>query len=178
MTLILLILNCILIKNKIRSLYIHEYEDITIDTLNDIHSMFPELHVEKTSYLYEDKEKYDIFVSYNKLSEEDYDTDIKLGKLLGYPSAEDFPISNKIKNKGYYTYSIKVNLSRKNKVTLFSFVAKDRSNDNKIYKLLTNIQDSLRSEEVFKYIKDIYIIINKKRVTSKSSEIMSTSFIY
>ena len=45
-----LVINCLIIKNNIRELYIIDYDDISL-TIHDINRLFPELHVEKTSYL-------------------------------------------------------------------------------------------------------------------------------
>jgi hypothetical protein len=159
-----LILNCILIKNKVRSLYIYDNSnDVSIEVLS---KLFPTLHFEKTSSLNSDDTKYDILISNEKINISDYDTDLKLGQLLGYPTADHFPISREDqKNIGYYQYNVKVDLIKNTKVILFSFLAKDASKDEAIHLFLSKIQEALQSDPISKFIKDIYILKAKKTIT-------------
>ena len=46
-----IILNCHLIKNKVRELYIYESNEIEDNKLEKIQKLFPELHFEKSSVL-------------------------------------------------------------------------------------------------------------------------------
>ena len=128
-----LLLNCILIQNNIRTLYIYESDDnVSLNLLHELYQLYPTLYFERTSYL---SLNYDVLISNKKLNQDDYNTSIKLGQLLGYPTYNDYPISKKNKNNGYYIYNVTVNLIKKNKCSLFSFVAKDTSMEKDIYKL-------------------------------------------
>lgn len=168
-----LILNCILIKNKVRSLYICDNSnDVSIDVLS---KLFPTLHVEKTSSLNSDNTKHDILISNEKINMSDYDTSFKLGKLLGYPTADHFPINRENqKNIGYYQYTIKVDLIKNTKVILFSFVAKDASKDEEVCLFLSKIQQALQSDPIYKYIKNIYILKTKRTINN----VLQLNFLY
>ena len=138
--------------------------------MHELYQLYPTLYFERTSFL---SLNYDVLISNKKLNQDDYNTSIKLGQLLGYPPYNDYPISKKNKNNGYYIYNVTVNLIKKNKCSLFSFVAKDTSMEKDIYKLLLNIQNCLQSHPVHKYIKKIYIIRYKKKL----DKILETSYI-
>ena len=171
-----LILNCILIKNKVRSLYIYDNYDDKLDnvSIDQISKLFPTLHFEKTLSLNSDDTKYDILISNEKINISDYDTNSKLGILLGYPTANHFPIGKEDKKNGYYNYIIKVDLIKNTKVILFTFVAKDDSKDDEIRSFLSKIQIALESETLSKYIKDIYISKTKRTI----NKILQLSFLY
>jgi len=168
-----LILNCILIKSKVRSLYIYDNSnDVSIDVLS---KLFPTLHFEKTSYFNSENTKHDILISNEKFNISDYDTNYKVGKLLGYPTADHFPINREDqKNIGYYQYTIKVDLIKNTKVILFSFVAKDASKDEEILLFLLKIQQALKSDPISKFIKDIYILKTKRTINN----VLQLNFLY
>ena len=168
-----LILNCILIKNNVRSLYI--YDNSNDETIDILSKLFPTLHFEKTSYFYFDNTTHDILISNKKINMSDYDNSFKLGQLLGYPTADHFPINRKDqKNIGYYHYNVKVDLIKNTKVILFSFVAKDASKDDEIRVLLSKIQETLKSDPISKFIKDIYILKAKKTI----NQILQLNFLH
>lgn len=171
-----LILNCILIKNKVRSLYIYDNYDDKLDdvSIDQISKLFPTLHFEKTLSLNSDDTKYDILISNEKINISDYDTNKKLGILLGYPTADHFPIGKEDKKNGYYNYIIKVDLIKNTKVILFTFVAKDDSKDNDIRIFLSKIQKALKSNPISKFIKDIWISKTKRTI----NQILQLSFLY
>jgi hypothetical protein len=171
-----IILNCLLIKNKVRELYIYESEcadEKEEDTkLEKIQKLFPELYFEKSSVL-NFSNKYDILISNRKLDLIEYDNNLKLGKLLGYPTADHFPIFKTEKESGYYIYHIKVDLIKNSKVVLFSFVAKDISKEKEIRKFLSDIEEGFILEPVYKLITKIYIT----RIKKTNNQILEISFI-
>jgi hypothetical protein len=155
----ILVLNCILIQNNVRGGFLIQNHDIIESTVYTISNTYSTLNQRNTSY--------GILVTKNKLNNEydnkdDIDYNYKLGKLLGYPTYKQFPISKKDKANGYYTYHVKVVLINNEKITLFSFVAKDLSTENKIYELLSHIKDTLYDSEYSNYIKNIYLDRIKK----------------
>jgi hypothetical protein len=172
---IVFILNYLLIQNNVRNGYLIENHDIIESILYNINNAFPDLHQRKTNY--------GIIVSKELLNndydnEDDIDHNYKLGKLLGYPTVDHYPISKEDKASGYYVYHVKVNLIKKNKITLFSFVAKNVLNETKIYDLLYQIKETLYNSEYSKYIKDIYFERLKKRLTNnRPDEIIELKFI-
>jgi hypothetical protein len=166
-----IILNCLLVQNNVRSAYLVSYESITADYIKNIQQIFPKLHLEKTLYF---SHEYDLLITNHKLNVTDYDTNFKIGTLLGYPTADHFPINKTDKDKGYYTYHIKVKLSKKKTITLFSFVAKDTSKYNEILILLNNIKKSLLSNSIAEFIKDIYI----EQIKQNKKNILEIVFIY
>jgi len=172
-----IILNCLLIKNKVRELYIYECEsdnEKEEDTkLEKIQKLFPELYFEKSSVLNFNNNKYDILISNRKLDLIEYNNNLKLGELLGYPTADHFPISKTEKESGYYTYHIKVDLIKNSKVVLFSFIAKDTSREKEIIELLSKIEEGLVLESIYKLITKIFITRIKKR----NNHILEISFI-
>jgi len=172
-----IILNCLLIKNKVRELYIYECEcndEKEEDTkLEKIQKLFPELHFEKSSVLNFNNNKYDILISNRKLDLIEYDNNLKLGELLGYPTADHFPISKTEKESGYYMYHIKVDLIKNSKVVLFSFVAKDTSKEKEIIKFLSKIEEGFIYESIYKLITKIYIT----RIKKTNNQILEISFI-
>jgi len=132
----IIVLNCILIQNNVREGYLIQNHDIIESTIYTISKTHSTLNQRNTSY--------GILVTKNKLNneydnEDDIDHNYKLGKLLGYPTYKQYPISKKDKINGYYTYHIKVALINNEKITLFSFVAKDLSTEDEIYELLSYI---------------------------------------
>jgi len=150
----ILVLNCILIQKSVREGYLIQNCDIIESTPNILLKTFPNLNQRNTSY--------GILVSKNKLNndydnEDDIDHNYKLGKLLGYPTYKQYPISKKDKVSGYYTYHVKVVLINNDKITLFSFVAKDLSAEEEIYELLSYIKDRLYDSKYSKFIKNIYL---------------------
>jgi len=157
---IILVLNCLLIQNNVRQAYLIQNHDIIESKLYTISKTYPLLNQRKTNY--------GVIISKNKL-DDDYDDEDdpyhnhKLGKLLGYPTYDQYPISKKDKENGYYTYHVKVKLVKNNVITLFSFVAKDVSNEDKVHDLLYYIKDSLFDSEYSTYIKKIFIERLKKR---------------
>ena len=172
---IILVLNCILLQHNVRQGYLIQNSDVIESTLYTISKTYPTLNQRKTNY--------GVIISKNKL-EDDYDNEddpyhnYKLGKLLGYPTVDQYPISKKDKEKGYYVYHVNVKLIKKNRVTLFSFVAKDLSFENEIYELLDYIKDTLYDSEYAIYIKDIYIKRIKKVLIDKQPEkIVEIKFI-
>jgi hypothetical protein len=167
-----IILNCLLIKNKVRELYIYESDDIEDTKLEKIQKLFPELHFEKSSIL-NFNNKNDIFISNKKLNLIEYDNNLKLGELLGYPTADHFPISKTEKEAGYYIYHIKVDLIKNSKVVLFSFVAKDTSKEKEIIKFLSKIEEGFIYESIYKLITKIYIT----RIKKTNNHILEISFI-
>lgn len=157
----IIVLNCILIQNNVREGYLIQNHDIIESTVHTISKTHSTLNQRNTSY--------GILVSKNKLNneydnEDDVDHNYKLGKLLGYPTFKQYPISKKDKANGYYTYHIKVVLINNEKITLFSFVAKDLSAEDEIYELLSYIKDTLYDSEYSKFIKNIYLDRIKKYV--------------
>jgi len=155
----ILVLNCILIQNNVRGGFLIQNHDIIESTVYTISNTYSTLNQRNTSY--------GILVTKNKLNNEydnkdDIDYNYKLGKLLGYPTYKQFPISKKDKANGYYTYHVKVVLINNEKITLFSFVAKDLSTEDKIYELLSHIKDTLYDSEYSNYIKNIYLDRIKK----------------
>ena len=144
-----LILNCLLIQYNIRKGYLIANHDIIHSTKYTISKIFPDLYQNE----FHDK----ILVSKNKIPKEDYKNQTKLGKILEYPSAEQFPINKRDQKLGYYIYDINVELSKKKVINLFSFIAKDLLHKEDIYLLLSNIQKSLRSDPISIYIKKIYV---------------------
>jgi hypothetical protein len=150
-----------LIQNNVRQGYLIQNHDIIESTIYTISNTYPILNQRNTSY--------GILVTKNKLNneydnEDDIDHNYKLGKLLGYPTYKQYPISKKDKANGYYTYHIKVVLINNEKITLFSFVAKDVSVEDEIYELISHIKDTLYDSKYSKYIKNIYLDIIKKYV--------------
>lgn len=172
---LILTLNYLLIQHNVRRGYLIQNHDIIESTLYDINNAFPDLHQRKTNY--------GIIVSKELLNsdydnEDDIDHNYKLGKLLGYPTVDHYPISKKDKSIGYYVYHVKVNLIKKNKITLFSFVAKNVLNETKIYDLLSQIKEALYNSEYSKYIIDIYFERLKKIHTNNDSpKIIELKFI-
>ena len=155
----IVVLNCMLIQNNVRQGYLIQNHDIIESTIYTISNTYPILNQRNTSY--------GILVTKNKLNneydnEDDVDHNHKLGKLLGYPTYKQYPISKKDKANGYYTYHIKVVLINNKKINLFSFVAKDLSVEDKIYELLSHIKDRLYDSKYSKYIKNIYLDRIKK----------------
>ena len=173
---LILILNYLLIQNNIRSGYLIENHDIIESTLYNINNAFPDLYQRRTNY--------GIIVSKELLNsdydnEDDIDHNYKLGKLLGYPSVDQYPISKKDKASGYYVYHLQVKLIKKTVITLFSFVAKDILNETKIENLLNQIKLTLYNSEYSKYIKDVYFTRLKKQLTNNHPDkIIELKFIY
>jgi len=173
---LILTLNYLLIHHNVRSGYLIENHDIIESTLYNINNAFPDLHQRKTNY--------GIIISKELLNsdydnEDDIDHNYKLGKLLGYPTVDHYPISKKDKASGYYVYHLQVKLIKKTVITLFSFVAKDILNETKIENLLKQIKITLYSSEYSKYIKNIYFKRLKKRLTDNHPEkIIELKFIY
>jgi len=172
---IILVLNCILVQYNVRQAYLIQNSDVIQSTLYTISKTYPTLNQRKTNY--------GVIISKNKL-EDDYDNkndpyhNYKLGKLLGYPTVDQYPITKKDKQKGYYTYHIQVEFIKKKRVSLFNFVAKDLSYEDEIYDLLEYIKESLYDSEYAKYIKNIYIKRIKKIVIDKQPEkIVEIKFI-
>ena len=164
---IILVLNCILVQYNVRQAYLIQNSDVIQSTLYTISKTYPTLNQQKTNY--------GVIISKNKLKD-DYDNEndpyhnYKLGKLLGYPTVDQYPITKKDKQKGYYTYHIQVELIKKKRVSLFNFVAKDLSYEDEIYDLLEYIKESLYDSDYAKYIKNIYIKRIKKVLIDKQSE--------
>ena len=163
----IIVLNCILIQHNIRQGYLIQNNDIIESTLSTISKTHSSLNQHYTNY--------GVIITKNKLND-DYDNEddpthhYKLGKLLGYPTVDQYPISKKKKELGYYVYHVKVELIKKTRITLFSFIAKDLSVEDKIIDLLLNIQDILYHCIYAIYIKKIYIQRIKKILIDKQSE--------
>jgi FAD synthase len=173
---LILTLNYLLIQHNVRSGYLIENHDIIKSTLYNVNNAFPNLYQRKTNY--------GIIVSKELLNNDydnknDTDHDYKLGKLLGYPTVDQYPISKKDITIGYYVYNVKVNLIKKTIITLFSFVAKNVLNESKIENLLNQIKVTLYNSEYSEYINDIYVERLKKRLTNNHSEkIIEQLFLY
>ncbi len=172
---LILTLNYLLVHHNVRSGYLIENHDIIESTLFDINNAFPDLHQRKTNY--------GIIVSKELLNsdydnEDDIDHNYKLGKLLGYPTVDHYPISNKNKTSGYYVYHLQVKLIKKTVITLFSFVAKDVLDETNIEKLLNRIKVTLYNSEYSKYIKDVYFKRLKKQLTNQHEKIIELIFLY
>lgn len=173
---LILILNYLLIQNNVRSGYLIENHDIIESTLYNVNNAFPNLYQRKTNY--------GIIVSKELLNsdydnEDDIDHNYKLGKLLGYPTVNHYPISKKDKASGYYVYHLQVKLIKKTIITLFSFVAKDVLNETKIENLLNQIKVTLYNSEYSKYIKDVHFKrLKKQLINNRPDEIIEHTFIY
>ena len=147
---IILVLNCILIQNNIRNSYLIQKSDIIESKLYIISKTYPELYQHKTyNGILISKQNTPIIKSYIP----DTKNDIEIG---------------------YYIYHIKVNLTKNNKITLYSFIAKKISSENEIYNLLTQIKDVLYDSEYSIYIKKIYI----ERLKKRNGKIIELKFIY
>lgn len=166
-----IILNCLLIQNNVRSAYLLSYDSISPDYVENIHKLFPNLHIEKTLYF---SHEYDLLITNHKLNITEYNSNYKIGSLLGYPTADHFPLSKTDKNNGYYTYHVKVKLCRKNTVTLFSFVAKDTSKNNEISIFLGNIKKTFLLNSISEFIKEVYI----EQIKRNKKNILEIIFIY
>jgi len=168
---IMLVLNCLLVQHNVRQAYLIQNHDIIESRLYTISKTYPLLNHRKTNY--------GIIISKNKLGD-DYDDEDdpyhnhKLGKLLGYPTYDQYPISKKDKENGYYTFHVKVKLINNNMITLFSFVASNLSSENKIYDILNHIKETLLNSEYSVYIKRIYI----ERLKKRNNKIIELKFIY
>jgi hypothetical protein len=144
---IILILNCILIQYDIRNDFLIKNHDIIESKLYTISKTYPDLHQFKTNQ--------GILISKQKPTNY-IDNSIDISK------------------KDYYVYHIKVNLTKKIKITLFSLVDKNLSSENEIYELLTHIKEILYDSEYSIYIKKIYI----ERLKKRNSKIIELKFIY
>jgi hypothetical protein len=80
----------------------------------------------------------------------------------------------KINNNDYYLYNVKIDLIKKNEITIFSFVTKNILSGKKAYELLSDIKDTLHNSKYSIYIKHIYIEQLKKR----NNKIIEVNFIY
>ena len=148
---LILVLNCMLVQHNVRDGYLILKHDIIESTLYTINRLYSDLHTSKNSD--------GIIISNHKLDNTtDYTTNYNaLGKLLGYPSVDQYPISRLDKLNGYYTYKIHVNLIKHKDVVLYSFVAKDLSYEKEIKALLGKITKTLKTSYLSKYIKYVYI---------------------
>ena len=173
---LILTLNYLLIQHNVRNGYLIQNHDIIESTLYNVNNAFPDLYQRKTSY--------GIIVSKELLNSDydnkyDIDHDYKLGKLLGYPIIDQYPISKKDKARGYYVYHLRIKLIKKTIITLFSFVSKDTLNETKIYDLLSQIKETLYDSEYAIYIKDVYFTRLKKQLTNNHLEkIIEQTFLY
>ena len=143
---IILILNCILIQNNIRNVYLIKNHDIIESKLYTISKAYPDLQQLKTNE----------------------------GILISKINTNYIDNSIDISKKDYYVYHIKVNLTKKVKITLFSLIVKNLSSENEMYELLTHIKEILYDSEYSTYIKKIYI----ERLKKHHSKIIELKFIY
>ena len=143
---IILILNCILIQNNIRNVYLIKNHDIIESKLYTISKAYPDLQQLKTNE----------------------------GILISKINTNYIDNSIDISKKDYYVYHIKVNLTKKVKITLFSLITKNLSSENEMYELLTHIKEILYDSEYSTYIKKIYI----ERLKKHHSKIIELKFIY
>jgi len=139
------------VQQNVREGYLISNHDIIESTIYTVNRLYPELYHHKNSD--------GIIISNRKLDNNtDYTTNYNaLGKLLGYPSVDQYPISRLDKLNGYYTYKIHVNLIKHKDIILYSFVAKDLSYEKEIKELLHYIKKTLKTSYLSKYIKYVYI---------------------
>jgi hypothetical protein len=150
-------LNCILIENNVRECFLIWCKK-TLNMPNFIKNNFPKLIL--TSYNeFSDKNNLKscdvLLISKRVLNKYEYDTDEKLGKLLGYLSADSF---NKIdKTKNLYNYYIKAVINQ-SEINLFGEISQNKLNyqpiKEKVYNVLKDHVDDIKIiERNFVYTK-------------------------
>ena len=142
-----IILNCILIDKEVRDCFLI-WSKKTNNIGNFIKNNFPNLIQTNFQEFAKIKNLYssDVFlVSKRKLDYSEYDTDEKLGKLLGYLSYDNF---NKInKNETVYNYYIRVFIN-KYEINLFGELSQNKLNyepiKNKVINALKDLVDDVK----------------------------------
>lgn len=113
----LVLLNCILIEEDVRECFLFWCKK-TINVINYINKVFPNLVVNKDYSLFKEFETSDvIIVSKRIIQQSEYDSHAKLGKLLGYLSADNFETLNR--DELIYDYSFETYINNK-KINLFN----------------------------------------------------------
>ncbi len=153
-----IILNCILIEKEVRECYLVWCKK-QWKLGSFINKNFPNLVLTEFSEFLKKKNlnSCDAYlVSKRNLDKTEYDTDEKLGKLLGYLSADNF---NKInKKESLYNYGLKAIISN-SEINLFGELSQNKLNYNplrdKIYDILKDKVDDIKIIErkfVYPYI--------------------------
>ena len=151
------LLNCIIVKHDGREAMLFEpanYKEvdesshITKEILKNIKKKFP------TLIQTPDKNSGRIFISKNKLSPDHYDTDEKVGNLLGFPCAKDFVTIDK--DKKSYSYHIIVILKDGSGINIITDVCQHKSYE-KHERLLKSVIDALKKDEIWLTIQDVII---------------------
>lgn len=167
---LLILLNCILIEDNIRECFLHWCKK-THNMIKYITNRFPNLKLNEHlgKHIYSQFETCDVvLVSKRKVELEECNTNDKLGKLLGYKSAENFDKLNR--DLITYNYTFKV-LIEGEIISLYNEMSQ-----NKLYlnDTLEKIKESLYNNKYYLEIEDIYleerIIIPVKYLIDKLKE--------
>jgi hypothetical protein len=125
------LLNCILIESDVRECFLFWCRK-TLKIKKFITKLFPDLVINKYSGFNNFQEKCDVLlISKRIVNPEEYDTEAKLGKLLGYLGANDF---------------IKLNRD----IIVYDYVLKASINDTEIYIYNELCQNQICHEEIRK----------------------------
>ena len=147
------LLNCILIEENIRKCFFFWCKK-TFKICDYINKFFPNLILNryKGSNKLLQLESSDVLLISKKIIEpEEYDTDAKLGKLLGYKSAENFSKLDRTINFYNYILVVKINNIE---VYLFNELSQNKLNYNDIKE---NIENALNRNRLDIEISEIYV---------------------
>ena len=148
------LLNCILIQEDVRPCFFFWCKK-TLKITNFINKFFPNLILNKyegSNKLLQLESSDVLLISKRIIQREEYDTDAKLGKLLGYKSADNFV--NLDKNKTYYNYVMVAN-----EINLFNELSQ-----NKLYyeDIRNKVELAFRRNNIDYNVKVVERIILKK----------------
>jgi hypothetical protein len=150
-----IILNCLLIEKEIRQCFLFWCKK-TLKLNNFIKKRFPNLIITDFSEFAKKNNLNSsdvLLISKRYLDKSEYNTDEKLGKLLGYLSADNF--NNINKNEPLYNYGLKAIID-KSEINLFGELSQNKLNyeplRNKTYDALKDIvEDIIIIERNFVY---------------------------
>ena len=118
-------LNCILIEEDVRECFLFWCKK-TLKVIEYINRSFPNLIINESANINVCKEFKTcdvIIVSKRIINYSEYDTDAKLGKLLGYLSADNYKNLNR--NKTLYDYSFETNIDN-TRIILFNEMSQNK----------------------------------------------------
>lgn len=147
------LLNCILIEEDVRECFLFWCKK-TLKICEYINNLFPNLILNKykgSNKLLQLESSDVLLISKRIIIPEEYDTDAKLGKLLGYLSAEDFIKLDK--TKVYYNYILVANVNTM-EIYLFNELSQNKLNYDEI---LQKVERAFRMNKLSCSVNEVYI---------------------
>jgi len=147
------VLNCILIEEDVRECFLFWCKK-TLKICEYINNLFPNLILNKykgSNKLLQLDSSDVLLISKKIISPEEYNTDAKLGKLLGYLSADDFIKLDK--TKVYYNYILVANINNMD-IYLFNELSQNKLNYDEIRQ---KVERAFRMNKLGCSVNEVYI---------------------